>query len=62
MDQSMVWLGDNERGVSVEDRVTLIGQDGEQEIKTEEWQEKLKTITYEITCQINSRVKRVYRS
>jgi alanine racemase len=59
MDQSMVNLGP-ETTVKVGDVVTLIGRDGNQEITCDEWAEKLHTITYEITCQINSRVERIY--
>ena len=42
--------------------VVLIGRSGEEEITCDEWAEKLNTITYEVTCQINSRVPRVYES
>ncbi len=59
MDQSMVNLGPN-LSVSVGDRVTLMGRDGSEEITCDEWAEKLNTITYEVTCQINPRVERVY--
>ena len=37
-----------------------MGRSGELEIPCEEWAEKLGTITYEVTCQVNSRVVRVY--
>lgn len=59
MDQSIVDLGP-ETSVQVGDPVTLIGKDGDLEITCDEWAERLNTITYEITCQINSRVERVY--
>ncbi len=59
MDQSMVNLGP-QTTVKVGDEVTLIGRSGTQEIPCEEWADKLHTITYEITCQINQRVERVY--
>ncbi len=59
MDQSMVNLG-ADTDVEVGDEVVLIGRSGEQEITAYEWAEKLGTITYEVTCQINSRVERVY--
>ena len=61
MDQSMVNLG-AETDVTVGDEVVLIGRSGEEEITCDEWAEKLNTITYEVTCQINSRVPRVYES
>jgi len=59
MDQSMVNLGPTLR-VKIGDKVTLIGNDGDEAITCDEWAEKLKTITYEITCQINARVPRIY--
>ncbi|MGM0599900.1 MAG: alanine racemase [Candidatus Rifleibacteriota bacterium] len=59
MDQSMCNLG-KETEVKVGDTVTLIGNDKEEEISAYEWAEKLNTITYEVTCQINSRVKRYF--
>lgn len=61
MDQSMVDLGP-ETTVKVGDPVVLIGKSGHNEITCDEWAEKLHTITYEITCQINSRVTRVFTS
>lgn len=57
MDQSMCNLGP-ETGIKVGDTVTLIGSDQDNEISAYEWADKLGTITYEVTCQINSRVKR----
>lgn len=59
MDQSMCNLGP-ETEVRVGDTVTLIGRDGDEEINAYEWAEKLQTITYEVTCQINSRVERFF--
>jgi alanine racemase len=59
MDQSMVDLG-LETDVKVGDEVVLIGKSGNEEITAYEWAEKLQTITYEVICQINSRVERVY--
>jgi alanine racemase len=61
MDQSMVNLGP-ETDVKVGDEVVLIGQSGAEEIPCDEWAAKLGTITYEVTCQINSRVERIYES
>ena len=58
MDQTMVNLGP-ETNIEVGDEVVLIGKSGEEEISCEEWARQLGTITYEITCQINSRVARV---
>lgn len=59
MDQSMVDLGP-ETDVKVGDEVVLMGRIGGLEIPCEEWAEKLGTITYEVTCQVNPRVVRVY--
>ncbi len=61
MDQSMVDLG-AQTDICVGDDVTLIGKDGNLEITCDEWAEKLHTIPYEITCQINARVTRTYSS
>ena len=59
MDQSMCNLGANTE-VKVGDEVVLIGDSGCQNISAYEWAEKLKTITYEVTCQINRRVRRYF--
>jgi alanine racemase len=59
MDQSMVDLGP-ETNVKVGDEVVLMGPSGELEIPCEEWAARLGTITYEVTCQVNPRVVRVY--
>jgi len=59
MDQIMVDLG-SETSVKVGEEVILIGRSGDEEISADEWARKLGTITYEITCQIASRVTRIY--
>lgn len=59
MDQSMCNLGPATE-VKVGDEVVLIGDSGCQNISVYEWAEKLKTITYEVTCQINRRVRRYF--
>lgn len=59
MDQSMIDLGP-ETDVGVGDEVVLMGRSGDQEISCDEWAQQLNTITYEVTCQINPRVTRVY--
>ncbi len=59
MDQSMIDLG-AETNVKVGDEVVLIGCSGDEEISVYEWATKLNTITYEVTCQINQRVPRIY--
>lgn len=59
MDQSMCNLGPA-TDVKAGDEVVLIGDSGCQSISAYEWAEKLNTITYEVTCQINKRVRRFY--
>jgi alanine racemase len=59
MDQSMVDLGPA-TDVAVGDEVVLMGRSGDAEIRCEEWAARLGTITYEVTCQVNARVTRVY--
>jgi alanine racemase len=61
MDQSMINLG-SQTEARVGDEVVLIGKSGAEEITCDEWAERLHTITYEVTCQINARVARVYES
>jgi len=59
MDQSMIDLGP-EPPAAVGDEVVLLGRSGGEEITAYEWAALLGTITYEITCQINARVERVF--
>jgi len=59
MDQSMVNLGPQTE-ICVGDEVILIGRSGNLEISAYEWAEKLNTITYEVICQINHRVQRLF--
>lgn len=59
MDQTMVDLGPA-TDVQVGDAVVLMGKSGDQEITCDEWAQMLNTITYEVTCRIDPRVKRVY--
>jgi alanine racemase len=47
-------------GVSVGDRATLIGRDGDQEISVEQVAAQAETIPYEITCAVGKRVERIY--
>lgn len=61
MDQSMCNLGPK-TDLKVGDEVMLIGRSGAEEITVDEWAQKLGTITYEVTCQINSRVQRMYET
>lgn len=46
--------------VQIGDKVTLLGRDGSAFISTEEWAEKVGSITYEITCGISKRVPRIF--
>jgi alanine racemase len=59
MDQTMIDLGP-ETDVQVGDEVVLIGRSGEERITVDDWAKALGTITYEVTCQINARVERIY--
>lgn len=57
MDQCMVRLP---REMPVGEKVVLIGKQGNEEIRVEEWADRLETIPYEIMVSISSRVPRVY--
>lgn len=46
--------------VSIGDEVVLIGRQGDEEIRAEEWAQRLGTIGYEIICGISSRIERRY--
>jgi len=59
MDQSMIDLGPRLEA-AVGDEVVLIGRSGGLEITAQDWATALGTITYEVTCQINARVERVF--
>lgn len=59
MDQCMVKLP---RELPVGEKVTLIGREGDEEIKMEEWADRLGTIPYEIAVTIARRVPRIYYS
>ena len=57
MDQLMVDVGNLD--VSIGDEVVLIGEQGNERIRVEEWAERLGTIGYEIVCDIGKRIPRV---
>ncbi|MBB4826866.1 alanine racemase [Sporosarcina luteola] len=57
MDQCMVKLSHE---LPIGERVTLIGRQGEEEIKFEEWAAALGTIPYEIMVSISKRVPRIH--
>jgi alanine racemase len=56
MDQLLVDCGDDD--VSVGDEVVLLGVQGEERIRVEEWAERLGTIGYEVVCGISQRIPR----
>lgn len=56
MDQLMVDCGDDD--VATADEVVLIGRQGDQQIRAEDWASELGTIGYEIVCGIGPRVPR----
>jgi len=60
MDQLMVDIG--ELPVQVGDEVVLLGRQGDNEVRAEEWAERVGTIPYEIVCGIGPRVPRRYVS
>lgn len=57
MDQLMVDVGADP--VAVGDEVVLIGAQGDERIRAEDWAERLGTIGYEIVCGISRRVPRM---
>jgi alanine racemase len=58
MDQLLVWCGDDEPAVG--DEVVLLGRQGDELLRVEDWARLLGTITYEITCQLTARLPRVH--
>lgn len=59
MDQLMVDVGEVAGGVRIGDEVVLLGRQGAEEIRAEEWADRLGTIGYEIVCGIGARVGRI---
>lgn len=57
MDQLVVDVGD--RPVDVGDEVVLLGAQGGDRIRAEDWADRLGTIGYEVVCAISARVPRV---
>lgn len=57
MDQVVVDVGDAR--VAVGDEVVLIGDQGDDRIRAEDWADRLSTIGYEVVCGIGARVPRV---
>lgn len=56
MDQVLVWFDDEAPAVG--DEVVLLGRQGDEEIRMEDWAERIGTITYEIATSISARVPR----
>lgn len=57
MDQILVWCGDDEPTVG--DEAVLLGAQGDDRIRVEEWAAHKDTITYEIVTQLTARLPRV---
>ncbi len=58
MDMLHLWCGDARPDVG--DEVVLIGDQGDDRIRVEDWARTIGTITYEITCQLTARLPREY--
>jgi alanine racemase len=56
MDQVLVWFDDQPPANG--DEVVLLGRQGSEEVRMEDWAERVGTITYEIATGISSRVSR----
>jgi alanine racemase len=56
MDQVMIWCDDDEPRVG--DEVVLLGAQGDERIRVEEWAAAADTITYEIVTQLSARLPR----
>lgn len=57
MDQLLVWCGAD--APTVGDEVVLLGRQGQEQVRVEEWARHLDTITYEVTSQLTSRLPRL---
>ncbi len=58
MDQTLLDLGPRTPSVRVGDEAVLIGRSGREEIGCQEIADRMRTITYEVTCLITARVER----
>lgn len=61
---SMDWTTIDVTGITdaaVGDIVTIIGRDGDDEIKAEDLAARLDTISYEVTCGISPRVRKIFK-
>lgn len=61
MDQLMVDVGALADEVTVGDEVVLLGRQGDEEVRAEEWADRLGTIGYEIVCGLGARIGRTER-
>lgn len=59
MDQILVWCDQEEPQVG--DEVVLLGAQGEEHIRVEDWAAAADTITYEIVTQLTARLPRIHR-
>ena len=59
MDQLMVDIGADD--IEIGDEVVLIGEQGDERIRAEDWAARLDTIGYEVVCGVSARVPRVPR-
>lgn len=57
MDQCMILLP---KAYNVGEKVVLLGQQSNEEIRIDEWAKKCETINYEVPCIITQRVTRIY--
>lgn len=57
MDQCMIRVSEE---LPIGEKVQLLGKQGKDEIRINEWAEKLNTIPYEIPCMLTKRVPRIY--
>lgn len=57
MDQCMIRLNGP---VDIGEKVVLLGRQGNEEIKVEEWATTLQTIPYEVCCTLSTRIPRIY--
>lgn len=60
MDQILVDCGEDE--IHLGDEVVLLGRQGSEEITADEWAKQLRTISYEVICQVGPRLPRRYTS
>lgn len=62
MDQTIVDVTEIGRSVASGDLVTIIGSQGDSEIRLEDFSERADTIPWEVLCSVTKRVPRIYRT